>query len=167
MAQACGVAVGVAGVGDDVAERDAVGGHARQDGDQGAGGVEVAGAEVIRRASSGTAGPFSSRDHDGGRQVVAEEHLALGAGQVGVAVPPGGLGVGAFGAAVPGRPGPGLDVGPVRGQRGARRCLCCGGDAGLQQLVADGLAGRADGAPSGCSLPSASLTRRKVCSTCR
>src|SRR5262249_20928950 len=34
-----GDAVGAAGVGDDVAERDAVGGHGSQDGGQGAGGV--------------------------------------------------------------------------------------------------------------------------------
>ena len=45
MAQAAGVAVGVAGVGEDVAERDAGGGHRGQDGDQGAGGVQVAGGQ--------------------------------------------------------------------------------------------------------------------------
>jgi hypothetical protein len=49
-----------------------------------------------------------------------------------IAVSPGGPGVGAGGAAVPGRPGPGLDIGPVRGERGAA-VLVHGRDAGLQQ----------------------------------
>ena len=62
-------------------------------------------------------------------------------------MPPGCFGIGAFGAAVPRRPGPGLDVGPAGGQRGAA-VLVHGGDAGLQQLVAGRLqvaGGRAAG----------------------
>ena len=55
-----GVAVGVAGVGEDVAEADAVFGHAG-DGDEGAGRVGVQLVRVIREVSSGMAGPRSSR----------------------------------------------------------------------------------------------------------
>ena len=56
-----GVAVGVAGVVDDVAERGAGLGHAQQDGGQHAGGSRAQEQTVIRRASSGAGGPFSSR----------------------------------------------------------------------------------------------------------
>ena len=55
-----GVAVGVAGVGEDVAERDAVFGHAGQDPARARTGSRSQLVRVIRRASSGTAGPSSS-----------------------------------------------------------------------------------------------------------
>jgi len=114
-----GVAVGVAGVGQDVAEGDAVSGHAGQDRGQGADGVEVAAGEGHPAGELGHGGAVLLAGHGGGGQVVAEEHLAPGAGQVAGAVAPGGLGVGARGGPVPGRAGEGLHVGPVHGQRGA------------------------------------------------
>ena len=56
------VAVRVAGVAEDVAERDAVFRHRSQDRDQGADGVyRRQEHRVMRRVSSGTSGPFSSR----------------------------------------------------------------------------------------------------------
>ena len=57
--------------------------------------------------------------HDGGGEVVAEEQLVLAAQQVVLAVPPGGLGVGAGPAPGWRGPGEGLQVRPVHRQRGA------------------------------------------------
>ena len=131
-----GVAVGVAGVVEHVAERDAGGGHLEQHGDQGARGVEVAGAHCHAPGQLRDGRAVFLGGHGGGRQVVAEEHLAPGTGEVGVAVPPGGFGVGALGAAAPGRAGEGLHVGPVHRQRRGG-VLVLGGDAGLQQVIAD------------------------------
>jgi hypothetical protein len=133
-----GVAVGVAGVVDDVAERDPGRGHGQQDGHEGAGGVQVAGAQCHPAGQFGHGRAVLTGGHDGGGQVVAEEHLAFGAGQVAGAVAPGGCGVGALAGAMPGRPGPGFGVGPVGRQSGAG-VLVCGGDAGLQQGIAEGL----------------------------
>ena len=131
-----GVAVGVAGVGEHVAERDAGRWHAGQDGDQGADGVEFAGGESHPPGELGDGRACFLAHHGAGRVVVAEEHLAFGAGQVAVAVPPGRLGVGALCGAVPRRAGEALHVGPVDGQRGAG-VLVLAGDAGLQQVIAD------------------------------
>ena len=56
-----GVAVGVAGVVQDVAERDAGCGHAGQHGDQGAGRVEAAAGQSHPAGQLRDGGPFSSR----------------------------------------------------------------------------------------------------------
>ena len=56
-----GVAVGVAGVGEHVAETDPGRGHRGQHGGQGADGSCRQDDTVARRANSGTGGPFSSR----------------------------------------------------------------------------------------------------------
>ena len=75
--------MGVAGVGDDVAGADAVGGHFLQDGDQGAGGVQAQEQVVMRRASSGTAGPFSSPTMVAAdSSIKRRRHLAFGAGRL-------------------------------------------------------------------------------------
>ena len=132
----CGVAVGVAGVGGDVAQRDALAGHGGQDGSQCTDRVEVAGGQGHPAGEFGHRRAVFLARHGGGGHVVAEEHLASGPGQVGVTVPPGGFGAGACGAAVPGRPGPGLHVGPVGGQRGGA-VFALAGDAGFQQVIAD------------------------------
>ncbi|HEY5987287.1 MAG TPA: hypothetical protein VIV12_13075 [Streptosporangiaceae bacterium] len=131
-----GVAVGVAGVVGDVAGRDAAAGHARQDGGQHAGRVAGAGADGHPAGQFGGARAVLVADHDGDRQVPAVAQLAVGTGQVDGAVSPVCLWVGACSGAVPRRPGPGLHVCPVRGQRPGRLLVPCG-DAGLQQLIAD------------------------------
>ena len=69
------VAVGVAGVGEHVAERDAGGGHRRQDGRERADGV------VLARRQAGAAGELRDGGavlfghHDPGGEVVAVEQL--------------------------------------------------------------------------------------------
>jgi hypothetical protein len=55
-----GVAVGVAGAGEDVAETDAVFRHRGQDRGEGADGVVAAGGQGHAPGEFGTAGPFSS-----------------------------------------------------------------------------------------------------------
>ena len=124
-----GVAVGVAGVGEHVAERDPGGGHRGQDRATSARTGSCRHDDTVaRRANSGTAGPFSLGHHDPGGEVVAVEQLVFAAQQVVLAVPPGRFGVGA-GPAPGGRgPGEGLQVGPVHGQR----------PAGVLELVRDG-----------------------------
>jgi hypothetical protein len=57
----CGVAVGVAGIAEDVAERDLLAGHRGQHGAKARTGSWRHDDSVARRVSSGTAGPFSSR----------------------------------------------------------------------------------------------------------
>jgi hypothetical protein len=77
--------------------------------------------------------------HDRCRQIEAEKHFSFLDFAVDVAVSPAGLGVGAA-AGLAGRdwPRPGLDVGPVHGQRGAAVFVRLG-DAGFGQLVAQSL----------------------------
>ncbi len=128
--------MGVAGVGQDVAEGNAGRGHAGQDGGERADRVQRAGGQGHPAGQLGHRRAVLLAGHGGCGQVVAVEHLASGAGQVAVAVPPVRLGVRAFRAAVPGRAGPAFHVGPVRCQRG-RGVLVCGGDAGFEQVIAD------------------------------
>ena len=80
------VAVGVARVGEDVAERDPGGGHAGQHGGESADRVGMAGGQgdPPGQFRDGRAGFLAG--HRGGREVVPEEHLPFGSGQVGVAV---------------------------------------------------------------------------------
>ena len=93
----------------------------------------------MRRASSGTGGPCSSGHHDRGRQVVAEEQLVLIVAQVVLAVPPGGLGVGAVAwcrAAGAGRRTPGR-VQSTASERLAS--VSSAGMAGFEQVIAGAL----------------------------
>jgi hypothetical protein len=76
--------------------------------------------------------------HDGGGEVVAVEQFVFGAGQVVLAVSPGGFGVGAVAAFGGGRAGEGLQVGPVHCQRRAG-VLELGRDGCLEQVIADRL----------------------------
>ena len=131
-----GVAVGVAGVSQDVAERDAVLGHRCQHRDQGAGRVVVAGRDGHPAGQLGHRRAVLVAHHGGGRGVVAEEQLAVLSGAAAGAVPPGGFGVGAVAGAAWRGPGEGLHVGPVDGQRRAG-VLELTGDGCLQQVVAD------------------------------
>jgi hypothetical protein len=114
-----GVAVGVAGVGQDVAERDAVAGHLGQHRDQGAGRVAAAGAGGHPAGQLGDGRAVLAAHHGGGGGVLAVEHLAVLAGAAAGAVPTGRLGVGAGAGAAGRRAGEGLHVGPVDGQRRA------------------------------------------------
>ena len=133
-----GVAVGVAGVGQDVAERDAVAGHRGQHGDQGAGRVVAAGADGHPPGQLGDGRAVLLAHHGGGGGVVAEEQLAVLAGAAAGAVPPGGLGVGAVAGAAGRRAGEGFHVGPVHRQRRAG-VLELLRDGCLEQVIADAL----------------------------
>ncbi|HTQ92006.1 MAG TPA: hypothetical protein VMK84_21175, partial [Streptosporangiaceae bacterium] len=133
-----GVAVGVAGVGEDVAGRDAVCWHPGQDGDQGAGRVVAAGARGHPPGRLGHGRAVLLAHHGGGGGVVAEEQLAVLAGAAAGAVSPGGLGVGAVAGAAGRRAGEGFHVGPVDGQR-AGGVLELLRDGCLEQVVADAL----------------------------
>ncbi len=132
------VAVGVAGVGEDVAERDPGRGHRGQDGRERADRVVPAGRHGGAPGELGDGGTVLLAHHDRGGEVVAVEQLVLAAQQVVLAVSPPGFGVGA-GPAPGGRgPGEGLQVGPVHGQRraGVPELLR---DRCLQQVIADRL----------------------------
>ena len=128
----------VAGVGQDVAERDAVSGHRGQHRDQGAGRVVAAGAGGHSPGQLGDGRAVLVAHHGGGRGVVAEEQLAVLAGAAAGVVAPGGFGVGAVAGAAGWRAGEGFHVGPVDGQRpgGVLEFL---GDGCFQQVVADAL----------------------------
>ena len=124
----------------------AAGGHRGEHAGQRGGGVAGRGADGDPAGELGDGRAVLVGHHDRRGQVVAEEHLAFLDLAADVAVSPGRLGVGAgAGGLVGHRPGPGLDVGPVDGQRGAGR-LERGGDAGFQQLVADLLQAAGGGA---------------------
>ena len=133
-----GVAVGVAGVGQDVAEAGAVAGHRGQHGDQGAGRIVAAGAGGHPPGQLGDGRAVLVAHHGGGGGVVAEEQLAVLAGAAAGAVAPGGFGVGAVAGAAGRRPGEGFGVGPVDGQRGAG-VLEPVRDGCLEQVVAEAL----------------------------
>ena len=147
-----GVAVGVAGVGQDVAERDAVSGHRGQHRDQGAGRVVAAGADGHPPGQLGHGRAVLLAHHGGGRGVVAEEQLAVLAGAAAGAVPPGGFGVGAVAGAAGRRPGEGFHVGPVHRQRRAG-VLELLRDGCLQQVIADARRGSARAGRRGCPWP--------------
>src|SRR5260370_16535271 len=83
-----GGAVGVAGVVEDVAERDAGGGHAEQDGGQGAGRVEAAGSHGHPAGQLGDGRACFLARHGAGGQAVAEEQLAPEAAQIPLLLPP-------------------------------------------------------------------------------
>src|SRR5258708_36707812 len=88
-----GGAVGVAGVGEDVAERDAAAaGHALQDRDEGAGRVEVAAGQGHPAGELGDGGGGLFGRPGGGVRAVAEEQPAPRAGPGAGGSPPGGLG---------------------------------------------------------------------------
>ena len=131
-------AVGVAGVGQDVAERDAGGGHGRQHGGERGDGVVAAGGQGHAAGQLGDGRALLVRHHDRGRQVVAEEQLVLVVAQVVLAVPPGCLGVGAVAGPARRGPGEGLQVAPVHGQRAAG-VLELFRDGCFQQAVAGAL----------------------------
>ena len=133
-----GVAVGVAGVGQDVAEADAVAGHRGEHRDQGAGRVVAAGAYGHPAGQLGHGRAVLLAHHGGGGGVVAEEQLAVLAGAAAGAVAPGGLGVGAVAGAAGRGPGEGFHVGPVDGQRRAG-VLEGIRDGCLEQVVAEAL----------------------------
>jgi len=132
------VAVGVAGIIEDVAERDPVCGHGGQHGGERADRI------VAARRQGGAAGEFGDgravllAHHDPGGQVIAVEQVVLAAQQVVLAVAPGCLGVGAVAGAVRRGPGEGVQVGPVHRQ-GAAGVPGLLRDAGLEQVVADAL----------------------------
>ena len=100
-----GVAVGVTGVAEDVAEGDPGGGHRGQDG------RERADRVIAARRHRGAAGdlrdgrPVLLAHHDRGREIVAVEQLVFAAQQVVLAVTPGRFGVGAVAGSA--RRGPG------------------------------------------------------------
>ena len=96
-----GVAVGVAGVGEHVAETDPGCGHRGQHGHQGADRVVQARRHGGAAGELGDGGAVLVGHRDRGGQVVAVEQLVLAAQQVVLAVSPGCLGVGA-GAALAG-----------------------------------------------------------------
>ena len=121
-------AMGVAGVGQDVAQRDAGGGHGRQHGGERGNGVVTAGGQGHAAGQFRDGRSLLVRHHDRGRQVVAEEQLVLVVAQVVPAVPPGCLGVGAVAGPARRGPGEGLQVAPVHGQRAA----------GVPELFRDG-----------------------------
>ena len=132
-----GVAVGVAGIVEDVAERDpGWPGIAVSTGAKARTGSCRHDDTVARRASSGTAGPVLLGHHDPGGQVLPVEQLVLAAQQVVLAVAPRRFGVGAVAGAARRGPGEGLQVGPVHRQRPAG-VLELLRDAGLEQVVAD------------------------------
>ena len=145
---AVGGAVGVAGIGEHVAERDAVPGHLRQHRDQGAGRVQVAGCQGHPAGQLGDGRRVFFPHHRGGGEVVPEEQLAVLAGAAALAVSPGRLGAGAVPAAPRRRAGEGFLVAPVGGQR-AGGVLVRVGDAGSGQVAADAGERRAGGAVGG------------------
>jgi hypothetical protein len=133
-----GVAVGIAGVIEDVAERDLLAGHRGQHGSEGADRVVPARRDRGAAGELGDGGPVFLGHHDPGGQVVAVEQLILGAQQVVLAVPPGRFGVGAVAGAVRRGPGEGFQVGPVHRQRPAG-VFESGWDGCLEQGIADAL----------------------------
>ena len=90
-----GVAVGVAGAGENAAGRDAIFWHPCQDGHQGADGVVAAERDRGAAGEPGKGRSSFAGHRDGGGEVVAEEQLIFAAPQVVLAVSPGGLGIGA------------------------------------------------------------------------
>ena len=158
-----GVAVGVAGVAEDVAERDLLAGHRGQRGSEGADRVVAARRQRGAAGELGDGRPVFLGHHDPGREIVAVEQLVLGAQQVVLAVAPGGLGVGAGAAFARRRPGEGVHVRPVDGQRGAG-VLELLRDGRLEQVIADALqragrAGRRARPRRGCPRPGRRCTR--------
>jgi hypothetical protein len=95
-----GVALGVAGVIEDVAGRDPLAGHRGQH--RGEGADRVVAARRQRRAANefGDGGPGLFAHHDPGREIVAVKQFVLGAQQVVLAVSPGRLRIGAVAGAV-------------------------------------------------------------------
>jgi hypothetical protein len=158
-------AVGVAGVGEDVAERDPGLRHGGQHGGERGDGVVAAGGQGHAAGELGDGRALLAGDHDGGRQVVAEEQLVLIVAQVVLAVSPGGLGAGAVTGPARRGPGEGFQVAPVDGQRAAGVPGFLR-DAGFEQ-PSQAACSAGDGSPSGWSLPSAAFTRLKVYSACR
>ncbi len=128
--------VGVARVSDHVAHSDAVVVHAHEGGRHGRRRVDAGGVEGDATDELGNRGAALVGHGGDGLGVVAEEHPILGPRGVGVAVAPGGVGVGGHG---PARrwPGPGGVVGPVHRER-ARLPPVVLGHAGLDQAVAEG-----------------------------
>ena len=137
--------MGVAGVGEDVAERDACRGHRGQHGDQGADRVVPARREGGAAGELGDGAAVLVGHHDGGRQVVAVEQLVLAAQQVVLAVPQDASGSAQSPPLARRGPGEGLQVRPVRGQRRAGTLEFLR-DRCLEQVVADALQ-RAGGQP--------------------
>ena len=111
-----GVAVRVAGIIEDVAERDPGGGHRGQHGRERADRVVPARRHGGAAGELGDGGPVLLGHHGAGGQVPPVEQLVLAAQQVVLAVTPGGLGVGAVAGAVRRGPGEGVQVRPVHGQ---------------------------------------------------
>ena len=146
------LAVGVAGVGEQIADRDAGGDHALEDGDDLRGRVVLAGlARWMRRTSSGTSGPCSSWTLVIGLEVVAVEQLVSGRGGCWCGAPSRPRGpslAGRWLLLVRGGRCPGFQIGPVdRVAAGGRARRAPG-----RWLPAAGPARRAsscDGAPSG------------------
>jgi hypothetical protein len=130
-----GLAVGVAGVGQKIGDRDARGDHALDDGHERGRRVHLAGGQLDAAHELGGLLATLVPDRGGHLQVVAEEGLLCPAAPVSAAVSPGGLGVGA-GAVLPRRAGEALEVGPVHGV-GARGGFAAGPDALLEQPVED------------------------------
>ena len=122
------VAMGAAGVGEQVAEAGALVRHGCQDRGEGADRVVPARPDGGAAGELGDGGAVLLGHHDGGGEAAAEEQLVLAAQQVVLAVSPGGFRVGAVPA--PGRrgPGEGFQARPVRCQR----------PAGVLELARDG-----------------------------
>ena len=90
-----GDAVGVAGVGEHVCDRDVVAGHPLKDGHERGWRVDVAAGQQHASGELGDLGAVLVFDGRGGLQVVAVERFVFLAGVAAAAVPPGSLGVGA------------------------------------------------------------------------
>jgi hypothetical protein len=160
-----GDAVGVAGVGQDVAERDAVAGHGRQHGGERGDGVVAAGRGGHAAGGLGHGRALLVRHHDGVRQVVAEEQLVLVVAQVVLRCPQDASGS----AQLPPLEGGGLEKDCRSLQSTASDLLAFLSSAGMEASSRSSQVrcSNADGSPSGSSLPSALVTRRKVYSACR
>src|SRR5262249_46336681 len=141
-----GAAVGVAGVSDDVAGRDAAGRHRGGHAGQFGGGVVAGAGDGDPAGGLGGGLAVLAGHHDRGREIVAEEHFSFLDAAAGVAVAPGGLRAGAgAGGLMRHWPCPGLHVRPVGGHRGAG-VLERLGDARFGQLAAHVLQARGGGA---------------------
>ena len=144
------LAVGVARVGEQVADRDPALEHPLQHGDERRRRIDLAGADLDAAHQLGdrrTTLLLDGRDH---LQVVAVEGLVTLTGRVAAPVPPGGLGIGAASVALRRWTGERLQVGPVDGIR-ARLGFPAELDARLQQGVED-LRERLAGLPVGLGL---------------
>ena len=159
------VAVGVAGVGEDVAERDAVSGHAGQHRDQGADGVGVAGRQGDPPGQFRDGGAVLVAGHRGRGQVIPEEHLPFGAGQAELRCPQDASG--SAQVLLPEGGGREKDSTSVQSAASAVLAFLCWAGMLASSRSSSTAVRAAEGVPSGVSLASAAVMRLKVRSACR